>query len=92
MYFVCVCPSWLIHTARDRDMDREMMGFYITLCTVHTTQGQGTIAFYCARPGPCPCPGPVQCVWAMTLSISRFFLPYVQAQAPVGFPSNPYDV
>ena len=24
-----------------KDRDREMMGFYITLCTVHTTQGQG---------------------------------------------------
>ena len=29
---------WLIHTARDRD--RKMMGFYIMLCAVHTTQGQ----------------------------------------------------
>ena len=30
------------------------MGFYITLCTVHTTQGQvqGTIVSYFARPGP----------------------------------------
>ena len=44
----------------------EMMGLYITLCTVHTTQGQEliTIIFYYAHPGPCPCPspGPVQCV------------------------------
>ena len=37
-----------------------MMGFCITLCTVHTTQGQGqeTIVFYCARSSPCPCSGP----------------------------------
>ena len=54
--------SWLIHTARDRDMDREKMGFYIMLCTVHTTQGQGTIVFYCICPGPCNGPGAVQCV------------------------------
>ena len=44
----------------------EMMGLYIMLCTVYTTQGQGqeqiTIIFYCAHPGPCPCPSPVQCV------------------------------
>ena len=47
---------WLVHTARDweRDMERETMGFCVTLRAVHTTQGQGqvTIAF----------PGPVQCV------------------------------
>ena len=44
------------------------MGFCITLCTVHTTQwqGQGTIVFYCVYPCPCPVPGPVQCVWAIT--------------------------
>ena len=76
LYFVCVCPSWLIHTARnpDRGRIREMMSLCVTLCTVHTTQGQGTIAFCCARPGPCPCPGtgPVQCVWAMTLYLSFF--------------------
>ena len=34
------------------------MGFYITLCIVHTTQGQGQvhgiIVFYCAHPVPCP--------------------------------------
>ena len=44
---------------------RLVMGFYITFCTVHTTQGQGqvqgTIVFYCALPGPCPCPSPVPC-------------------------------
>ena len=33
-----------------------------TLCTIHTTQGQGTIAFYCVHPGPCPVPGALQCV------------------------------
>ena len=40
------------------------MGFCITLCTVHTTQGQGQgiIVFYCVHCGPCPGPGPVQCV------------------------------
>ena len=29
---------WLVHTARDREQDREreMMGFYIMLCAVHT--------------------------------------------------------
>ena len=44
--------QWFIHTARDRDRAkvREMMGFYITLCTVHTTQGQGIIVFYCTDP------------------------------------------
>ena len=33
---------WLVHIALDRDWDREQetMGFHITLCTVHTTQGQ----------------------------------------------------
>ena len=44
----------------------EMMGFYIMLCSVHTTQGQGqeqgTIVFYCTHPRPCPGPGLVQCV------------------------------
>ena len=64
--------KWLIHTARGRDRngDWEMMGPYISLCTVHTTPGQvqvqvkGTIVFYCAHPCPCSCPspGPVQCV------------------------------
>ena len=60
-----VRPLWLVHNARDRERDRErkMMGFYITLCTVHTTQeqGQGTIFFYCVHPGPCPFPFPVPC-------------------------------
>ena len=48
---------WLIHTTRERDRtgDREKMEFYITECTVHTTQGQGTIVFYCAHPGPVQC-------------------------------------
>ena len=34
---------WLIHSARDPDRNRETMCFYITLCTVHTTQGQGQV-------------------------------------------------
>ena len=44
------------------------MGFYMTLCTFLTTQGQeqrqeqGTIVFYRARPGP----GPTQCVRSIT--------------------------
>ena len=67
-------PLMALHIARDRDRDRnrEMMGLYITLCTVHTTQGKGqihgTIVFYCAHPVPYPCPwpGPLQCVWAIT--------------------------
>ena len=25
----------------------------------------GAIVFYCGFPGPCPCPGPMQCVWAI---------------------------
>ena len=35
--------SWLMHTALNWDRDRiwETMGFYVMLCTVHTTQGQG---------------------------------------------------
>ena len=58
----------LIHTTwdLDKDSDREKKGFNITLCPVHTTQGQaqGTIVFYCVSVGRCPCPGPdpVQCV------------------------------
>ena len=65
---VNIMSLWLIHTAWDRDQDRdwEMMGFYITLCTVHTTQGQGQtqgiIVFCCTHPCPCSGPGPVQCV------------------------------
>ena len=58
---------WLIHTILDREW--ETMGFYITLCTVHTTQGQGqgqgTIVLYCAHPGHFLCPGPMQCVWTI---------------------------
>ena len=40
---------------------RETMGFYNTLCTVHTTQRQGreTIVFYFVHPVHCPYPGPV---------------------------------
>ena len=34
------------------------MGFNITLCAVHTTQGQGTIDLYCVHPGPVPVPFP----------------------------------
>ena len=56
-------------TERDRDRDQETMGLYITLCTVHTTQGHGqehgTIVSYCAHPSPCAGPGSVQCVWAI---------------------------
>ena len=41
-----------------------MVGFYIMLCIVHTTwgqgKGQGTIVSYCAR--IVPCPSPVHCV------------------------------
>ena len=35
---------WFIHTARDQDQDRERekMGFYLTLCTVHTSHYTGT--------------------------------------------------
>ena len=55
-------PLWLIHTARDQDREREMMGFCIMLYTVPITQGEGqervTIVFYCTHPGP----SPVQCV------------------------------
>ena len=70
MYFVCVCPSWLIYTARDRDMDREMMGFYITLCTVHTTQGQGSLRSIV----PVLVPVPVPCnVYEPWLSLSLVF-------------------
>ena len=47
---------------------------YITLCTVHTTQGQGqgTIVVYCAHSDPrtCPVPVPVQCVWAIRGPVS----------------------
>ena len=50
----CWClMQWLIHTTwdLDKDRDREKMGFNITLCPVHTTQGQaqGTIVFYCVH-------------------------------------------
>ena len=63
---------WLRHTARDREWnrERETMGFYITLCTVHTTQEQGqgqvTIVLYCVYPRPYPVPGPVQCEQAIS--------------------------
>ena len=78
LHYICYinfyAVLWLIHTTwdRDRDRDRETMGFCIMLCTVHTTQGQvhGTIVFYCARPFPCHCPGPVQWVWAITRQFS----------------------
>ena len=52
-----------------------MMGFCIMLYTVHTTQEQGQgqvpIVFYCTYPGPgpCPIPGPVQCEWAIMVTI-----------------------
>ena len=38
-------------------------GVYITLCTVHTAQGQGqgTIVFHCVHSGPCPITFPVPC-------------------------------
>ena len=55
-------------------MGLGMMAFYTTLCTVHTTQGQGqgqtqeTIVSHCASPVPCPGPRPVQCVWALQLN------------------------
>ena len=58
---------------RDKDTDRENMGFYMTLHVCRSTtrgQRQGTIVFYCVHPvpypRPCPCPvaGPVQSVWA----------------------------
>ena len=82
---------WLIHTARDRDRDRDqkMMGFYITLCTIHTIQGQGQvqgiIVFYYTHPVPCPGPGscPVQCVWAISL---LFFCHPPSAVGPTAFP------
>ena len=70
-------PLSLLHAAQDRKW--EMMGFYITLCTVHTTQWQvqvhGTIVFCCVHPRPCPCPcpvpGPLQCVWPITLTFLK---------------------
>ena len=57
-------------------------GFCIMLCTVHTAQGQtqGTIVFYRARSGPCP--GPVQCVWAITLFKSIFHLVFKKPFTP----------
>ena len=35
-------------------LEPSTMCFYITVVTVHTTQGheQGTMVFYCAHPGP----------------------------------------
>ena len=44
------------------DWNPEMMGFYTALCTVHTTQGQGIIVYYCTHPCPSPGPGSLQCV------------------------------
>ena len=47
-------------------MGLGMMSFYIILCIIHITQGQGqgTIVSYCATPVHCPCfiPSHVQCV------------------------------
>ena len=58
-----------------------MMGFYITICTIHTTQGQGTIVFYCAHPSSSPCsrPSPVQCAC------------YVGCKWPSSFASSSYQ-
>ena len=46
---------WCVHTDRDRDW--EMMGSYITLCTVHTTHGQeplfSIVSISFAAPVPC---------------------------------------
>ena len=50
---------WLIHTARNRDRDREMIRFYITLCTIHTTQGQEPL--FCIVSIPVPLLVPVPC-------------------------------
>ena len=48
--------------------------FLITLCTVHTTQVQGSIVFYCGHSDPCPGPGPgpvqCECVWAIKVHTS----------------------
>ena len=60
------CTGAGAEAGQGHGMGLGTMGLYITLCTVHTTQGQAhrTIVSYCASPVPCPCPspGPVQCV------------------------------
>ena len=70
--FLCTEFLIMVHThCMGQGQGLEMMGFYIMLCTTHTTQGQGqgTIVFYSAHSGPCPCsgPGPKQCIWAISL-------------------------
>ena len=41
--------------------------FYVLCTTQGQGQTQGIIVFYCTHPVPSPCPGSVQCVWAITL-------------------------
>ena len=52
------------------------MGFYIMLCTVHTTQGlgQGTIVLYRACPGPGPVPE--QCIYGPRILKLSLFTAY----------------
>ena len=57
------CVPVMVHshcTGPELGQYREMMGFNMTLCTVHTTQGQeqGIIVFYFTHPVPYPSPRP----------------------------------
>ena len=50
------------------------MGFYNMLCTVHTTQGQGTIVLCRACPGPGPVPE--QCIYGPRILKLSLFTAY----------------
>ena len=58
-----------IHTARERDREREWDQWMLTYCVEMFTlvqdrdRAQGRMISYCYSPVPCtdPCPGSVQC-------------------------------
>ena len=62
------------HTARDRERDREreMMDFYITPCTVHTTQewGRDSKPLFSIVPFPVPVPVPFPVPYSVNKPLS----------------------
>ena len=73
---------------RDRDQDWDLKtGFYITVCTVHTTQVQGTIVFCCARPDPWHGPS-VQCVLAIRPKIYAWLVTQINGNQKLFFISS----
>ena len=54
--------SFTLHgTGTGTETGKQTMSFYITLCTVHTTQGQGRKPLFSIVPIPVPVPFPVPC-------------------------------